>query len=193
MALVWKCRGLWSISQQYYEVYRVGRDMIRSFEGPLRRRAKLIPTIRKAHDKLVKCYHGALLKGAGVRSRLLKSNSATHTYGVDPSNIIWIFCSSRSGSTLLRSMMAEKQGHKVWEEPKVADSSGISTARPRRVSLPPLTSSWENRPVRGGSSRSELHPGWRSLRPPLPQSRTLPGGQRGGQLGGSAAGHGGFA
>lgn len=93
--------------------------MIRRFKGPLRRRAKRIPLIRKARDELVKRYHETLLKGAGMWGRLLGNSSATHTGGAEPANIIWIFCSSRSGSTWLRSMMAEIEGHKVWEEPKV--------------------------------------------------------------------------
>jgi hypothetical protein len=93
--------------------------MIRRFEGPLRRRAKRIPAIRKVRDELVKHYHGTLLKGARVWSRLRANDSAIHASGVNPANIIWIFCSSRSGSTWLRSMMAEIEGHKVWEEPKV--------------------------------------------------------------------------
>ena len=97
----------------------MGRGVIRRFEGPLRRRAKRIPMIRKVRDELVKRYHGTLLKGTRFWSRVLEGDAATHTGGVDPGNIIWIFCSSRSGSTWLRSMMAEIEGHKVWEEPKV--------------------------------------------------------------------------
>jgi hypothetical protein len=109
--------------------------MIRRLEGPLRRRAKRSPTIRKARDELVKRYHGTLLKGAGVWSRLLGSDPATHTGGVDPANIIWIFCSSRSGSTWLRSMMAEVGEHKVWEEPKVGRLFGDFYRRAQKSQL----------------------------------------------------------
>lgn len=34
-------------------------------------------------------------------------------------NMVWIFGSGRSGSTWLRSMMGEMEGHRVWEEPMV--------------------------------------------------------------------------
>jgi len=39
--------------------------------------------------------------------------------GVDPARMVWIFGSGRSGSTWLRSMMGEMEGHLVWEEPLV--------------------------------------------------------------------------
>lgn len=43
---------------------------------------------------------------------------------VDPSKMVWIFGSGRSGSTWLRSMMAEMKGHAVWEEPMVGELFG---------------------------------------------------------------------
>ena len=39
--------------------------------------------------------------------------------GLDPAKMVWIFGSGRSGSTWLRSMMAEMNDHRVWEEPMV--------------------------------------------------------------------------
>jgi hypothetical protein len=36
---------------------------------------------------------------------------------VNPENMIWILCTSRSGTTWLRSMMVELGEHKMWEEP----------------------------------------------------------------------------
>jgi hypothetical protein len=76
--------------------------------------AKKSPALLKARDEVVKPYHGALMKGAGVRGRL--SGGETWGSGLDPANMVWIFCTSRRGSTWLRSMMAEIEGHKVWEE-----------------------------------------------------------------------------
>lgn len=44
--------------------------------------------------------------------------------GINPENMIWIFGTGRSGSTWLRSMMAEMKGHAVWEEPLVGKLFG---------------------------------------------------------------------
>jgi hypothetical protein len=44
---------------------------------------------------------------------------------VRPENVVWIFGSGRSGSTWLRSMMAEMEGHRVWEEPMVGQLFGV--------------------------------------------------------------------
>src|ERR671916_2836743 len=39
--------------------------------------------------------------------------------GIDPSRIVWIFGSGRSGSTWLSSMMGDVEGHALWGEPWV--------------------------------------------------------------------------
>src|SRR5688500_20363764 len=52
---------------------------------------------------------------AGLRQRL----AAPRAGGVDPENIVWIFCSNRSGSTWLSQVMGEIEGHEVWNEPLV--------------------------------------------------------------------------
>jgi len=44
--------------------------------------------------------------------------------GVEPENVVWIFCSNRSGSTWLSSMMGEIEGHEVWNEPLVGKLFG---------------------------------------------------------------------
>jgi LPS sulfotransferase NodH len=44
--------------------------------------------------------------------------------GVNPANILWIFCVARSGSTWLAEMMGEMSGHKVWKEPRVGHLFG---------------------------------------------------------------------
>jgi hypothetical protein len=55
--------------------------------------------------------------------------------GVDPTNIVWIFGSGRSGSTWLSRMLAELPRHKVWEEPMVGDLFGsfYNRAQPRQL------------------------------------------------------------
>ena len=59
---------------------------------------------------------------AGLRRRL--AAPAPRAGGVDPENVIWIFCSNRSGSTWLSSMMGEIEGHEVWNEPLVGKLFG---------------------------------------------------------------------
>src|SRR5919112_2139189 len=43
---------------------------------------------------------------------------------VEPESVVWIFCSNRSGSTWLSSMMGEIEGHEVWNEPLVGKLFG---------------------------------------------------------------------
>jgi hypothetical protein len=74
-----------------------------------------------AYFRLVSLYHGARLKSAGLRGGFAKS---VRTDRVNPENVIWIFCTGRSGSTWLRSMMEELAACKVWEEPKVGQLFG---------------------------------------------------------------------
>ena len=54
---------------------------------------------------------------------------------MDPASIVWIFGSGRSGSTWLRRMMGEMQGHKVWEEPMVGALFGDFYARAPKENL----------------------------------------------------------
>jgi Sulfotransferase domain len=59
---------------------------------------------------------------AGLEQRL--SARSSRADGVDPENVVWIFCSNRSGSTWLSSMMGEVEGHEVWNEPLVGKLFG---------------------------------------------------------------------
>jgi hypothetical protein len=59
---------------------------------------------------------------AGLRQRL--AAPAPRSGGVNPENVVWIFCSNRSGSTWLSSMMGEIEGHEVWNEPLVGKLFG---------------------------------------------------------------------
>src|ERR687889_700908 len=59
---------------------------------------------------------------AGLKRRL--AAPAPRSGGVRPENVVWIFCSNRSGSTWLSSMMGEVEGHEVWNEPLVGKLFG---------------------------------------------------------------------
>jgi Sulfotransferase domain len=59
---------------------------------------------------------------AGLKRRL--TAPAPSAGGVNPENVVWIFCSNRSGSTWLSSMMGEVEGHEVWNEPLVGKLFG---------------------------------------------------------------------
>jgi hypothetical protein len=59
---------------------------------------------------------------AGLKQRL--AAPAPRAGGLNPENVVWIFCSNRSGSTWLSSMMGEVEGHEVWNEPLVGKLFG---------------------------------------------------------------------
>jgi hypothetical protein len=59
---------------------------------------------------------------AGLNQRL--AAPVPRAGGVNPENVVWIFCSNRSGSTWLSSMMGEVEGHEVWNEPLVGKLFG---------------------------------------------------------------------
>jgi len=59
---------------------------------------------------------------AGLNQRV--AAPAPRAGGVNPENVVWIFCSNRSGSTWLSSMMGEVEGHEVWNEPLVGKLFG---------------------------------------------------------------------
>jgi hypothetical protein len=54
---------------------------------------------------------------------------------INPENVVWIFCTGRSGSTWLRSMMEDLVKCKVWEEPKVGQLFGEFYEGARRGQL----------------------------------------------------------
>jgi hypothetical protein len=59
---------------------------------------------------------------AGLKQRL--AAPAPRAGEIKPENVVWIFCSNRSGSTWLSSMMGEVEGHEVWNEPLVGKLFG---------------------------------------------------------------------
>ena len=57
---------------------------------------------------------------ADLRSKLAAlSADGADPAGVRPENFVWIFCTGRSGSTWLASMMEDVEGHAMWNEPLV--------------------------------------------------------------------------
>jgi hypothetical protein len=57
------------------------------------------------------------------------------TTGVNPENVIWIFCTARSGSTWMRTMLDDLLDGEVWEEPKVGRLFGEFYARAKPTQL----------------------------------------------------------
>jgi hypothetical protein len=55
--------------------------------------------------------------------------------GVNPENGIWIFCTARSGSTWMRTMLDDLLDGEVWEEPKVGRLFGEFYARAKPTQL----------------------------------------------------------
>src|SRR5215213_4607504 len=58
---------------------------------------------------------------ARLKAKLASYDSGT---GIGPENIVWIFCSNRSGSTWLGSMMGDIEGYEMWNEPLVGKLFG---------------------------------------------------------------------
>jgi hypothetical protein len=67
-----------------------------------------------------------------LRGGLEATEQAT---GVNPENVIWIFCTARSGSTWIRTMLDDLLDGEVWEEPKVGRLFGEFYARAKPTQL----------------------------------------------------------
>ena len=67
-----------------------------------------------------------------MRGGLEGSEQAT---GINPENVVWIFCTARSGSTWMRSMLDDLVDGEVWEEPKVGRLFGEFYARAKPTQL----------------------------------------------------------
>ena len=97
---------------------------------------KVTDRLRPGHHWLAGKYREMPLALAELRTKLAGRDARTHTSGVNPENLIWIFSSSgRSGSTWLRSMMGEMPRHKVWEEPMVGRLFGDFYRRAQTANL----------------------------------------------------------
>ena len=79
--------------------------------------------LRKGYLRFMGAYHKVRLRGNG----LLRTHPApgdARSREINPANIVWIFCISRSGSTWLRSMLEDLAPGGIWEEPGVAKLFG---------------------------------------------------------------------
>lgn len=94
----------------------------------IKRAARRNATLRRAYYRAVGVFH---------RLRLLAGDRAADGAATvpDPAKVVWIFCTSRSGSSWLRTMLAEVLPCEVWEEPKVGRLFGEFHARAQEGQL----------------------------------------------------------
>jgi len=100
------------------------RERVRRFDRALRRMAKRSRRVRRLYQRALGARQRVYLSASGFRERLAGDRAGESAGGVNPERIVWIFCTSRSGSTWLRSMLVDLTGGKVWEEPKVGQLFG---------------------------------------------------------------------
>jgi hypothetical protein len=98
----------------------------------IRRTVKRSPTLRNIYFRVAGLRHRTRLREARLRGGLESSEQAT---GINPENVVWIFCTARSGSTWMRSMLDDLLDGEVWEEPKVGRLFGefYSRAKPTQL------------------------------------------------------------
>lgn len=94
---------------------------IQGLERSAKSVVKRSPRLRRGYFRVVNTYHGMHLRIAGLRDG---SRDGVLTDRVNPTNVVWIFCTGRSGSTWLRGMLEDLVDCKVWEEPKVGQLFG---------------------------------------------------------------------
>ena len=97
-----------------------------------RRTIKRSPTLRNIYFRVAGLRHRARLRGARLRGA---TEGREHATGINPENVVWIFCTARSGSTWMRSMLDDLVDGEVWEEPKVGRLFGefYSRAKPTQL------------------------------------------------------------
>jgi hypothetical protein len=98
----------------------------------IRRAVKRSPTFRNIYFRAAGLRHRVRLRGARLRGGPEGNEQPT---GVNPVNVVWIFCTARSGSTWLRSMLGDLLDGEVWEEPKVGRLFGEFYARAKPTQL----------------------------------------------------------
>ncbi|CAN5204644.1 sulfotransferase domain-containing protein [soil metagenome] len=96
------------------------RDLLHNARRSLERKVKGSPTSRAAFYRLRGAIHAARVKVSEARN----GHPDQILSGPNPGNVVWIFCTSRSGSTWLRNMMRDLTDCEVWEEPKVGQLFG---------------------------------------------------------------------
>jgi len=95
--------------------------VVRRLERSLKHAFRLSPRLKSLSYRMLGFCHEVRLKGTGLRSGFA---GGVRAGGVNPKNMIWIFCTIRSGSTWLRSMMEELMVSEVWEEPGIGQLFG---------------------------------------------------------------------
>jgi hypothetical protein len=98
----------------------------------IRRTVKRSPTLRNIYFRVAGVRHRARLRGARSRGGV---EGGEQTTGINPENVVWIFCTARSGSTWMRSMLDDLLDGEVWEEPKVGRLFGEFYARAKPTQL----------------------------------------------------------
>ena len=93
---------------------------------------KRSPRLRNIYFRVMGLRHRTRLRGARLWGGPERGGQAT---GVNPANVVWIFCTARSGSTWLRSMLGDLVDGEVWEEPKVGRLFGEFYARAKPTQL----------------------------------------------------------
>jgi len=116
-----------SVDRQMETILEATRTRVKGSLRALRRVAKRSRTLRRIKSRLTGRRQQIQLELAGLRARLAGEDGVR--IAVKPENMVWIFGSGRSGSTWLRSMMGEMDGHQVWEEPYVGSLFGEFYAR----------------------------------------------------------------
>jgi Sulfotransferase family len=90
--------------------------------------AKLVPgsSVSKASGqanapprKLKQAGRRIARKGLMIGIKARRQLSRGQISGIRPENVVWIFGAARTGSTWISRMMAEMEGHTVWNEPLV--------------------------------------------------------------------------
>src|SRR5918997_1747039 len=115
-------------------MFKLARSRARKLGGrALRQAAGRSRSLDQGCRWLLDRYREIAPKIARLRVRL--EGRYARGSGVTPENIIWIFGSGRSGSTWLRSMMEDLDGHQVWEEPMVGRLFGDFYDQTKEVDL----------------------------------------------------------
>ncbi|WP_119066065.1 sulfotransferase [Rubrobacter indicoceani] len=105
-------------------------------------------SFRGLPGKLGKSLQTAIRRNAVLRRSFYRGRGALHDARLrlrrersgqtdipNAQRVVWIFCTSRSGSSWLRAMLADLLGAKVWEEPKVGQLFGNFYARSQEGQL----------------------------------------------------------
>ena len=98
----------------------------------IERAVRRSPVLRNLYFRGTGFRHRMRLRVAGWRGG---SGGGGQAWGVNPENVVWIFCTARSGSTWLRSMLDDLVDGEVWEEPKVGRLFGEFYSRAKQTQL----------------------------------------------------------